>query len=293
MLLIRAELLRLMSRRFTVVAMIVALGLLGLLQIAVNNSYNAPQVAQIQVEPDPACSGVDPVPDECADDGVTFQPPTFTDGAKVSLVASSYVSALAMFLIASTFIGAEYASGSISNWLTFIPRRTPVFAAKTAVIAIVGAVFAAVCNFAALGVAVILARAHEVPLAGVGDGAELAARGVIPAVLLGVVGFSVALVTRHTAGAIGVLLGYLVIFIVKSTLQFSQIWLQKLTPWFPDSNLSVIVNKGVEYEVVTNAETYDSVTRQISLTHGLVYWILLAAVIVVVSGLVFRRRDLT
>lgn len=122
--LIRAELLRLMSRRFTVVAMIVALGLLGLLQIAVNNSYNSPQVAQTQIQPDPACQGVDPVADECADDGVTFQPPTFTDGARISLTASSYVSALTMFLIASTFIGAEYASGSISNWLTFIPRRT-------------------------------------------------------------------------------------------------------------------------------------------------------------------------
>lgn len=153
--------------------------------------------------------------------------------------------------------------------------------------------FAAICNFAALGVAVILARAHDVPLAGVGDGAELATRGVLPAVLLGVVGFSVALVTRHTAGAIGVLLGYLVIFVVKSTLQFSQIWLQKLIPWFPDSNLSAIINKGVEYEVVTNAETYDSVTRAISLTHGLVYWILLVAAVVLVSGLIFRRRDLT
>lgn len=293
--LIRAELLRLMSRRFTVLAMIVVVVLLGLVQLAVNNSYDAPEVDQVQIEPHPECQGVDPDPELCAGDenGVTFQPPTFADGANLALVTSSYLSALAIFLIASTFIGAEYASGSISNWLTFIPRRIPVFAAKAAVIAIVGGFFAAACNFAVLGVAVILARIHQVPLAGVGASAELATRGLLPALLLGLVGFCVALLTCHTAGAIGVLLGYLLLSVVKSTLQFSQMWLQKLTPWFPDTNLSAIVNNGIEYEVTTNLATYEGVTRQVTLTHGLVYWLLLLAVVVVTSALIFRRRDLT
>ena len=33
-------------------------------------------------------------------------------------------------MIAGSFIGAEFTSGSISNWLSFVPRRIPVFVSK-------------------------------------------------------------------------------------------------------------------------------------------------------------------
>ena len=44
----------------------------------------------------------------------------------------------------------------------------------------------------------------------------LSARGLIPAVALAAVGFCVGLLARHTAAAIGVLLGYLFLWFVRN-----------------------------------------------------------------------------
>lgn len=43
---------------------------------------------------------------------------------------SSYVLAFAAFLIGASFVGAEFSSGAIGNWLTFEPRRLRVYGSK-------------------------------------------------------------------------------------------------------------------------------------------------------------------
>ena len=56
-------------------------------------------------------------------------------------------------MIAASFIGAEYSSGSIANWLTFVPRRGRVFWSKLLTMigfaAVLGAFAAALVLFAA------------------------------------------------------------------------------------------------------------------------------------------------
>ena len=49
--------------------------------------------------------------------------PAFDEIASISLQVSVYLVALAAFMVAGSFIGAEYSTGSIANWLSFIPRR--------------------------------------------------------------------------------------------------------------------------------------------------------------------------
>src|SRR5215217_2023772 len=53
---------------------------------------------------------------------------TFNEIAQIGLLLAIYLSGLAMFLVAASFIGAEFTTGAIANWLSFVPRRVPVFA---------------------------------------------------------------------------------------------------------------------------------------------------------------------
>ena len=81
---------------------------------------------------------------------------------------SIYLVAFGTFMIAGSFIGAEFSSGSISNWLSFVPRRIPVFVSKLFVISVFSALFSAVCGALTLGAAVIVAGINDVPVEQIG-----------------------------------------------------------------------------------------------------------------------------
>ena len=74
-------------------------------------------------------------------------------------------------------------------------------------------------------------------------------RSVLPVIALAVLGFCIGLLTRHTAGAIGVLLAALVICFVRIGALSSQAWAQRITPWTPEGNLAAIVDRGYTYAV--------------------------------------------
>ena len=201
---------------------------IGAFQLVVNDAFSQPPAEPVPAQTvDPGqpteCQDPDADPEECTpieDDGsggedVRCRPP-FAEVATLSLNLSIYLVALATFMIAGSFIGAEFSSGSISNWLSFVPRRIPVFVSKLFTITVFSALFSAVCGALTLGAAVVLAGVHDVPLEEIGKLTALAARGLIPAVALAAVGFCVGLLARHTAAAIGVLLGYLFLWFVRN-----------------------------------------------------------------------------
>ena len=68
----------------------------------------------------------------------------FGEVAAESLQLSIYLVALAALMMAGSFIGAEYSSGSIANWLSFLPRRGRVFASKLITVAAFSALASAV-----------------------------------------------------------------------------------------------------------------------------------------------------
>ena len=155
-----------------------------------------------------------------------------------------------------------------------MPRRIPVFVSKLFTITVFSALFSAACEALTLGAAVILAGIHDVPVAEIGELMALSARGLIPAVALAAVGFCVGLLARHTAAAIGVLLGYLFLWFVRNGPLSQLAWAQRLTPWTPEGNLSAVVGNGSTYEVRrSTSRPTKCVERHISLAHGIGYWV--------------------
>ena len=224
---------------------------------------------------------------------------SFEDVADGAVQISIYLVAMTALMIGGSFIGAEFSSGSIANWLSFIPRRGSVYASK--LITIVG--FSAVAQRrrrriddrrAWSGVACVL----DVPVVKLPSLFATAGRGVLVAVALAVVGFCIGLLGRHTAAAIGALLGYLFVWFVRNGILGGTSWAARLTPWTPEGNISAIVTTKHLYYVPTERVTaegvmIDEVERSVSLLHGLTYWGILLAVIIVGTALVFRRRDVS
>jgi ABC-2 type transport system permease protein len=223
-------------------------------------------------------------------------PTPFKEVARTALEVSTVLVALGAFLIAASFIGAEYSSGSIANWLTFIPRRRQVFWSKLLTIIGFSAVLGAFVAALVVTAVVVLARLQSSPIESLTEIAAMGLRSVLAVVGLTVLGFCVALLTRHTAGALGVLLGYLVVWFVRRGPLGSLAWAQRLTPWTPEASLAAIVERGYRYSVPIEKVTPEGasiewVEHTMSFTHGAIYWSILLALAIIGSLLIFRRRD--
>jgi len=316
--LIWAEITRLLSRRLTGIAMIlILLGVAGY-QLVINDALSPPSGEEraaaersYQQAHEDWAAGREQFEKECRDSGslqddcvipeptlveFTGDPTPFKEAASTALKLSTLLVALVTFTIAASFIGAEYSSGSIINWLTFVPRRSHVFWSK--LLAVVG--FAALLGTLAatlvLSASLILARLHDSPVEAVPELAGLGVRGVLPVVVLAVLGFCVGLLTRHTAGAIGILLAVLVVCFIRIGALSSQSWAQRITPWTPDGNIAALIDRGYTYAVPVEKVTREGVAVElvesaVSLTHGLVYWSIILALVIMGSLLIFRHRD--
>jgi ABC-2 type transport system permease protein len=317
--LIAVETRRLFARRFTVVTLIVILLGLGAFQLEVAQLISPRSSAELaaaqqdfenehaawvenHVQDEKDCVAAGQAPEGCAQPEPTLAQFTgqqsFPDSVAIGLDLSIYLVSFAGFLVAASYIGAEFSTGSIGNWLSFIPRRALVFSSKVLTITAFGALLSAVSAAFVLSAAAILASIYGVPVTGITGLAATAARGLLVAVALAAVGFCVGLLTRHTAAAIGVLLGYLFVWFVRNVFLGEQGWSQRLTPLAPEANISAIVHKVSSYEVSVQTVTSDGlnvdfVEHTVSLTHGLVYWAVLLLVVVGATWLVFRRRDVT
>jgi ABC-2 type transport system permease protein len=316
--LVWAEASRLLSRRFTGIAMIaLLLGLAGY-QLAVNDALSPPSREQLATaerayqevhkdwsttheQDEQDCRDTGAPPDECVIPEprlveFTGSSMPFKEAASTALQLSTLVVAVVAFMIAASFIGAEYSSGSIANWLTFIPRRGQVFWSKLLTVAGFAALLGAFGATLVFGAVLTLAHLHGSRIESIRELAGMGARSVLPVVVLAVVGFCLGLLTRHTAGAIGVLLASVAVWFVRVGPLSSLAWAHRITPWTPEGNLAAIVDRGYRYTVPVKRATADGVNidfvqRTVSLTHGAAYWSILLALVVLGSLLVFRRRD--
>jgi ABC-2 type transport system permease protein len=319
--LVAAELGRLRSRRLTLAAALLVLAAVGLFQIAVADEVSPPSAADVteqrqfyeqahqeweqsHVAQEKECQDAGQAPADCAwaeptpaDYALTAAP--FADIAPAAVQLSAYVALLAAFGVGASFIGAEYSTGSLANWLTFVPRRLTVYGSKAVAVALASAVGGAVASFLMLGLVALLTRLNGGGLAGLGDAAATAGRAVPIAVLAGVAGFVFALLTRHTVAALGIALGYVVASAVLSTIAANADGpLGWLPPWLPENNVTAFLEHGTTYQqyvqtVTAQGTSGDSVEKHISFGHSAVYWAVLLVVAVVSAALVFRRRDVT
>jgi ABC-2 type transport system permease protein len=316
--LIWAEISRLLSRRLTGIAMIVILlGVAGY-QLVVNDALSPPsgeeraaaERSYQQAHQDWAagrkqyekeCRDTGAQPDECVIPEPTLaeltgDSTTFKEATSAALKLSTLFVALVTFTIAASFIGAEYTSGSITNWLTFVPRRSHVFWSKLLAVAGFAALLGTLAATLVLGAGIILARLHGSDIDAIPELAGVGVRGVLPVVVLAVLGFCVGLLTRHTAGAIGILLAALGVCFVRIGVLGEQSWAQRITPWTPEGNIAALIDRGYKYAVPVEMMTPDGMTVElvdgaVSLTHGLVYWSIILTLVIMGSLLIFRHRD--
>ena len=319
--LVLTELRRLRSRRVALVSGIVLLVAVGLFQLDVADEVTPPssaEVAQQQTYFDQAhaeweqqhaaqekdcvdsgnpaeeCAWPEPTP---ADYSLTAT--AFADIGPSAVSLSAYLTLLAAFVVGASFIGAEYATGSLANWLTFVPRRLWVYSSKLLAVVLASAVAGAVVNFLMLGLVVAFTRLHGGGLTGLGTAAATAGRAVPIACLAGVAGYVFALLTRHTVAALGIALGYVVVSAVLSSIAAQADGpLGWLPPWLPENNVTAFLQHGSTYtqyvETVTEQGTSgDSIEKHLTFGHSAVYWLVLLVVAVVSAALVFRRRDVT
>jgi ABC-2 type transport system permease protein len=316
--LIWAEASRLFSRRFTAMALLVLLLALSGYQLVVNKALSPmseEQLATAQRAYDQAhqdwianhekyerdCRETGGAPQKCAIPeptvaDFTVDPTPFQEVARTAIELSTVLVGLVAFMIAASFIGAEYGTGSIANWLTFIPRRGHVFWSKLLTLIGFGALLGAFGVALVLTAGLVLARLHASHIASLRELAGLGARSVVIVIGLAVLGFCIGLVTRHTAGAIGVLLAYLIVFALRTGFLGERSWSQRVTPFTLEGNLAAILDHGYSYsvpveKVTANGVSTELVQHTVSLAHGAIYWTILLAVVVVGSLMIFRRRD--
>lgn len=231
-----------------------------------------------------------------ADYGLAAQP--FAEAADGSLLTATYLSALVAYLVACSLIGAEYTSGSISNWLTFVPQRSRVFAAKLVVAVVFGTLLSVLASVLALLVPAVAVTATGGSLAGLDRLLEEAVRGVLCVAIAATVGFCQTLLTRHTVAGIAALLAYMFVFFVREGLRYTFPWAAELTRWSPEGNFEAVRDFGTSFSVpditvTEQGESYNEIERTITFLAGLGYWAVVLAVLVAGSLLVFRRRDVT
>jgi ABC-2 type transport system permease protein len=316
--LLRAEFTRLLSRRLTGIALLIMLLGLGGYQLVVNDSLSpltGEQLAAAQrtyqethkdwvenhEEYEEDCRDSGGSPEECAIPEPTLkdfsvEPMPFHEAARTALLMSTVLASLVAFIVSASFIGAEYSSGSISNWLTFVPRRGSVFWSKLLSVTGFAGLLGALAAVVVLAAGLVLARLHGSPVTSLPELAEIAARSVLAAIGLAILGFCLGLVTRHTAGAMGILLAFVVVSVVRLGPLNSLPWAQRITPWTPEANMAAILQRGHKYYVPAEKVTAEGVDieyveHHLSLMHGATYWTILLLVLVVASLLIFRRRD--
>ncbi|WP_405064197.1 ABC transporter permease subunit [Kribbella sp. NBC_01505] len=210
------------------------------------------------------------------------------------LQGSSYFLLFAGFLIGASFVAAEFSSGAIGNWLTFEPRRMRVYGSK---IAAAGLWFVPVAvvitGVVTLGTYLITAQLGSTAGTDWSDVIGTAVRVVVTTAMGAVLGSVVGLILRHTAAAIGVVMGYIVLVeaVFGSFLQSAQ-------PWLLGKNFDAFVLHDTTYylnncKVQTNDGNYvcETIEKTLTFEHGAWYLGILTLVAVLLAGVIFQRRD--
>lgn len=221
--------------------------------------------------------------------------PPFSDEAERGVEGYGTLLGFVALIVGASFFAAEMATGAISNWLTFEPRRTRVYFSKIGAAAL-GIVPIAVAALA-LSVAGMWAVYAARDLLGSPDAdmwravALASVRIALLMIATAVAGAALGALTRHTAAVIGIAVGWVVV----DQMVFYGIF-PRFMQWSGMINMDAWIKGGTTYwkdvcTVGADGRTCNSVETALSMTHGGVYLGVLTALVIVVGLLVFRRRD--
>jgi len=225
----------------------------------------------------------------------------FRDEFPISLSVLAAILAMVAFVIGASFIGAEWHSGGMTNLLLWRPRRVPVLLTKLGVL--VGSM---------LGVAAVIGALWTLAFWAIGrfDGrlgvltpgvwqsfALTGARGVTLVLLAATVGFCLASIGRHTAMALGVGIGAIVVSEIGLRIMFELVRVRFGDRYILSTYLSAWSDKSL---TIRDYRACEVVNGPCTPPEYVVTWqqsaVLLGAVLLlVVVGAVWsiRRRDVT
>ncbi|MEO7260501.1 MAG: hypothetical protein ABI047_04475 [Jatrophihabitantaceae bacterium] len=324
--LLRVEFRRLAARRFTRVALglsligyLVAVGLIwhnhdrvSAADIAGATSQRDQLIVQFTAEveqcrknavneQDALNCGTPPTPEQFPIDQFlrtqAFDPSQVDDYA----LAVGVATAMLAFLLAATFIGAEWSSKNLVSWLFWESRRLRVMAAK--LLALLGSVLAlaVLAQLLWFGTAKLLLHYRGLPVSSLGPlaahfwshvvNAQL--RAALLVLITSLVGFSLASLMRNSAAALGVAFVYFAV--VENVIRALN---PDLQPYLFTTNLAAwIANEGITVfgkSVYNQAQGYVMPKEiHVSNVHGGVMLLVFAGVATVAALAVFTRRDIS
>ncbi|HET9650061.1 MAG TPA: hypothetical protein VFP34_17785 [Microlunatus sp.] len=318
--LIGAELNRLASRRLSLVLAAAVVVVVALFQVAVAQAVAPPSAAQVAVARqgfeqdrqqwqqnheqwqqqclDQGGSEAECVIPEPSEADYGLAPTPYGDIVGAGVTFAVVMAMLAAYVISASFMGAEYSTGSLGNWLTFVPRRERVYAAKVVALVIGSGALGALAGLLMVGGAAIVTSVQGQPLTGIGGVTAAAARGVPVVVFAALMGFGIALLTRHTVAALGALLGYGLLVLGLSIVSYLVPVLSLLKRWQLETNILAFVNHGHAYQVVERVISAEGVSlqaasRTLAFAPAGTYLAAVLVVMLAIALLVFRGRDVT
>ncbi|WP_395691244.1 hypothetical protein [Nocardioides sp.] len=201
-----------------------------------------------------------------------------------------------LVLAATTFVGHDWASGSMSNQLLFESRRTRIWVAKAVAVTLVSLVVSAVVSAAYWLTLWAVVRSRDLPLrpGALGDALAYGWRGAAFATAAALGGYALTMLLRSTVATVGVLFGVAVAGgIVIAAVSLGE-------QWQPQKNVSAIVKNGTTYWVEPPAACNGGVVpdgvdcrpvHDLSLWHGMGYYGVALVAAAAASVASFRRRD--
>ena len=324
----KVELRRLFSRRLTTIAILGALVVIGLMLFGsfqeakpLSGPEQAAQQAQFDLAQKDLAANGDQMVQDCLTQQAEAQKTDpravfpcdqmepnlanwgkpvarFTNLMPPVMLAGSYLLAFVGFVVGAGFVSAEFSSGSMTNWLTFEPRRMRVYSSKLAAAGL-GLIPVAVALLGILTAGVWLIVGYHASTAGTtakvwGDLGEMALRSVALALVAAVAGAAIGMLLRHTAAVLGVAIAYLVL--VEAV--FGQA-LQGARPWLLQHNVTSWLQHGASYFAETcktdaqGGYSCQGVQKLITFGHSSAYLGVLVVLVVALAALVFRRRDVS
>jgi ABC-type transport system involved in multi-copper enzyme maturation permease subunit len=218
------------------------------------------------------------------------------------VITFAAILALTGFVIGASYVGAEWSSGGMMNLLLWRPQRIKVLATKLAalLIAITAVTVVAVAVWTAAFVLIANLRGSTASMT---SGAwqsfalmELRALGLI--LVTAALGFGIASVGRHTALALGVAIGLIVIFqfglfavLSLARVRYAEIWL------LPTWGIAWMQKKLTlqDYNTCDFSATQGCRPAELTLTWPMAGGLMAIALVLVVGAAMWtmRSRDIT
>jgi hypothetical protein len=219
---------------------------------------------------------------------------SFTDEMPGRALGIAALLTLFGYLVAASFVGAEWQHGTMAGLLLWEPRRVKVYVAK---------LFALLAGLGLIGTVTyaVAYGGHWLVADTRGDSAGVnrelwaslgltAARGIALALVLAACGFAIAYAVRLSAAALGVAIAYLAGAEIGLRL-----YDQDLQRWLLSENVLAWLERGNQISIFDCGGPGECTQRVLTLTmwQGGAYVGGLALVLAVVAAILFARRDVT